>query len=69
MQVNAAKMAALMTCSVAPDNSIMKRTITPEFEKVLVQLDSRIKQLYDALAPGTMFVVASGHGDIASVRR
>jgi phosphopentomutase len=62
-------MAALMTCNGAPEDGFMKREMTPEYEKVLVQLDGRIKELHEALPSGTMFVVASGHGDIASVRR
>lgn len=69
LTTHAAQMAALLTCNAPSEKATVKRKMTTELQNVLLQLDDRVKQLYGALSSNTMLVVASGHGDTATVRR
>lgn len=40
-----------------------------EARDILSRMDTRIQKLYNALPPNALFIVCTGHGDTASVRR
>eukprot|EP00249_Psilotum_nudum_P018283 c26728_g2_i1 orf=54-1868(+) len=69
LTTHAAQMASLMTCNRAVEKFDAQRNVSAEFQNILLQMDERIKQLHSALPSNTMLIVASGHGDTASVRR
>lgn len=69
LTAHAAQVAALMTCSTAVGTVNVKRCSTKELKNALIQLDDRVRQLHSALPSQSMLIVASGHGDIATVRR
>ena len=78
-----AEMAAIMTSnkldkskcrsedkSSKPDSAEEACRVLPEgLQTELTRLDERFKKVYDALQPNTLLIVATGHGDTASVRR
>lgn len=69
LTAHAAQVAALMTCNTAVGTVNVKRCSTKELKNALIQLDDRVRQLHSALPSQSMLIVASGHGDIATVRR
>lgn len=69
LTTHAAQMASLMTCSQTVEELSVKRKVSTDLEKVLARVDDHVKELYTALPANTMFVVASGHGDTATVKR
>lgn len=73
-----AEMAATMTCNrsensksidTKPEAEAGCGVLSEGLQTVLARLDDRFKKLYDALEPNTLLIVATGHGDTASVRR
>ncbi|KAG0606128.1 hypothetical protein M758_9G116100 [Ceratodon purpureus] len=76
-----AEMAATMTCSKLDKSKSLAegkdseseaeacRVLSEGLQTILARLDDRFKKLYDALEPNTLLIVATGHGDTASVRR
>lgn len=69
LTAHAAQMAALMTCHKTEGILNTETKVSTELQNVLVQVDDRVKELHSVLPINTMLVVASGHGDTATVRR
>jgi RNA exonuclease 1 len=66
-----AEMAATMTCSKteSKDTKPEAEGACEGLQTALARLDDRFKKVYDALEPNSLLIVATGHGDTASVRR
>ncbi|PKA54538.1 Small RNA degrading nuclease 5 [Apostasia shenzhenica] len=65
-----AEMVSLLTCNRKSAMQAMQlRTLSSELKSVLLRLDARIEDLYNALARNTLFIVSTGHGDTATVQR
>ncbi|CAN6475901.1 unnamed protein product [Victoria cruziana] len=65
-----AEMISLMTCNDnSGQKSLVKSLLTPELKEILTHLDARIQSLYEALPRNSLFILSTGHGNIAIVQR
>lgn len=65
-----AEMISLMTCNDnSGQKSLVKSLFTPELKEILTRLDARIQSLYEALPRNSLFILSTGHGNIAIVQR
>ncbi|XWS23628.1 hypothetical protein CRYUN_Cryun28dG0031300 [Craigia yunnanensis] len=65
-----AEMISLLTCNKKPANRKgTKYNISTELKEILTRIDARVRSLHAALPTNSMFIICSGHGDIAIVHR
>ncbi|XP_050238739.1 small RNA degrading nuclease 5 [Mercurialis annua] len=70
LKAKLAEMSALLTCQKKPANRKGVRcNMTSELKEILMRIDARVRSLYSALPTNTMFIICTGHGDTAIVRR
>ncbi|KAK8958406.1 Small RNA degrading nuclease 5 [Platanthera guangdongensis] len=69
-QYRAAEIVSMLPCdSALAKQELQHMTLSSELKAILSEMDKRIQQLYNALAGNTLFIVSTGHGDIATVQR
>ncbi|KAJ6799123.1 small RNA degrading nuclease 5 isoform X2 [Iris pallida] len=65
-----AAITSLLTCSESSARKCAKRSvISSELKAILKHIDAQIQKLYVALPDNALFIVSTGHGDTAIVRR
>lgn len=65
-----AEMMALLTCQKNfAKGKGFKLSASAELKEILVRMDTRIHSLYMSLPTNAMFIICTGHGDTAIVRR
>lgn len=70
LKCRVAEMASMLTCnSKSAMEEIRHRTLTSELKVILSEMVERIKKLYSSLAGNTLFIISTGHGNIAIVQR
>lgn len=65
---SSAAMSALLTCSGGRTEAAVP-PLTAALEQVLLRLDARVQAIYEGLPPNVLLLVATGHGDTATVRK
>ncbi|XP_058089767.1 small RNA degrading nuclease 5 isoform X2 [Magnolia sinica] len=65
-----AEMISLLTCrEKRATKKDIRYGITSELKETLIRMDSKIQSLYTELPANAMFIICTGHGDTAIVRR
>ncbi|KAK8624097.1 hypothetical protein V6N13_065453 [Hibiscus sabdariffa] len=65
-----AEMISLLTCDKKPAKQKgVKYNISTELKEILTCIDARVRSLHTALPTNSMFIICTGHGDIAIVHR
>ncbi|XVE55223.1 hypothetical protein DITRI_Ditri03aG0142300 [Diplodiscus trichospermus] len=65
-----AEMISLLTCNKKPANRKgAKYNVSTELKEILTRIDARVRSLHAALPTNSMFIICTGHGDIAIVHR
>lgn len=65
-----AEMISLLTCNKKPANRKgTKYSVSSELKDILTRIDARVRSLHTALPTNSMFIICTGHGDIAIVHR
>ncbi|MBA0827929.1 hypothetical protein Goarm_012667 [Gossypium armourianum] len=65
-----AEMISLLTCDKKPaKRKGVKYNISTELKEILTRIDARVRSLHTALPTNSMFIICTGHGDIAIVHR
>ncbi|KAK8510568.1 hypothetical protein V6N13_110077 [Hibiscus sabdariffa] len=65
-----AEMISLLTCDKKPaKRKGVKYNISTELKEILTCIDARVRSLHTALPTNSMFIICTGHGDIAIVHR
>ncbi|KAE8714315.1 Small RNA degrading nuclease 5 [Hibiscus syriacus] len=65
-----AEMISLLTCDKKPDKQKgIKYKISTELKEILTRIDTRVRSLHTALPANSMFIICTGHGNIAIVHR
>ncbi|GMI89540.1 hypothetical protein like AT5G25800 [Hibiscus trionum] len=65
-----AEMISLLTCDKKhAKQKGVKYNISTELKEILTRIDARVRSLHSALPTNSMFIVCTGHGDIAIVHR
>lgn len=65
-----AEMISLLTCDKKPaKHKGVKYNISTELKEILTRIDARVRSLHTALPTNSMFIICTGHGDIAIVHR
>ena len=65
-----AEMISLLTCNKKPVNRKgTKYNVSTELKEILTHIDARVRSLHAALPTNSMFIICTGHGDIAIVHR
>ncbi|KAL4271298.1 hypothetical protein GQ457_13G022130 [Hibiscus cannabinus] len=65
-----AEMISLLTCDKKPvKQKGVKYNISTELKEILTRIDARVRSLHTALPTNSMFIICTGHGDIAVVHR
>ncbi|KAK8572261.1 hypothetical protein V6N13_047870 [Hibiscus sabdariffa] len=65
-----AEMISLLTCDKKPAKQKgVKYNISTELKEILTRIDARVRSLHTALPTNSMFIICTGHGDIAIVHR
>ncbi|KAE8735085.1 Small RNA degrading nuclease 5 [Hibiscus syriacus] len=65
-----AEMISLLTCDKKPaEQKGVKYNISTELKEILTRIDARVRSLHTALPTNAMFIICTGHGDIAIVHR
>ncbi|KAK8548992.1 hypothetical protein V6N13_054245 [Hibiscus sabdariffa] len=65
-----AEMISLLTCDKKPAKQKgVKYNISTELKEILTRIDARVRSLHTALPTNSMFIICTGHGDIAIIHR
>ncbi|XP_007019342.2 PREDICTED: small RNA degrading nuclease 5 [Theobroma cacao] len=65
-----AEMISLLTCDKKPANwKGIKNNVSTELKEILTRINARVYSLHTALPTNSMFIICTGHGDIAIVHR
>uniref|UniRef100_A0A2P2LGX0 Small RNA degrading nuclease 5 isoform X1 n=1 Tax=Rhizophora mucronata TaxID=61149 RepID=A0A2P2LGX0_RHIMU len=65
-----AELISLLTCQKkSAKRKGIKCIMTSELKNILSRMNDRVHRLYSALPQNTMFIICTGHGDIAIVNR
>ncbi|XVE95596.1 hypothetical protein REPUB_Repub02eG0112400 [Reevesia pubescens] len=65
-----AELISLLTCNKKPANRKgIKYNVSSELKEILTRIDARVRSLHSALPTNSMFIICTGHGDIAIVHR
>ncbi|XP_021285325.1 small RNA degrading nuclease 5 isoform X2 [Herrania umbratica] len=65
-----AEMISLVTCDQKPANwKGIKNNVSTELKEILTRINARVHSLHTALPTNSMFIICTGHGDIAIVHR
>ncbi|GMI78348.1 hypothetical protein like AT5G25800 [Hibiscus trionum] len=65
-----AEIISLLTCDKKPvKRKGVKYNISTELKEILTHIDARVRSLHTALPINSMFIICTGHGDIAIVHR
>ncbi|XP_039023242.1 small RNA degrading nuclease 5-like isoform X2 [Hibiscus syriacus] len=65
-----AEMISFLTCGKRPAKQKgVKHNISTELKEILTRIDTRVRSLHTALPTNSMFIICTGHGNIAIVHR
>ncbi|XVF37084.1 hypothetical protein REPUB_Repub19eG0114900 [Reevesia pubescens] len=65
-----AELISLLTCNKKPANRKgIKYNVSTELKEIITRIDARVCSLHTALPTNSMFIICTGHGDIAIVHR
>lgn len=70
LNVKLAEMISLLTCGKKNSSKKgVKHPLSSELKEILSRIDARVRSLHAALPTNSMFIICTGHGNIAIVHR